>query len=410
MIVSDRPLPSPRQLGYQAMELGMFCHFGPNTFADQEWGEGDDDPAIFDPPELDPAQWAKTAADAGMHYLVVTAKHHDGFCLWPTDTTDYSVRSSPWAGGKGDVIELVARACRDHTLTLGIYCSPWDRHEPCYDDEPAYDRHFSRQWTELLTRYGPVGFVWLDGAGSKGHVYDWQMIISTIREHAPEACIFSMGEPDVRWVGNEDGLAPDPCWNVVERPEGTNASEWLLPGYRESFPHWLPAECDARIRANWFWHDHDLPSLKSVERLVHMYYNSVGRGCNLLLNIGPDRRGLLPEPDVDRLGETAAELGRRFGNPLGEATGPAERLEVAFERPTAVNHAIIREDIARGERVRQFTIAARVRGRWQGMHVGTAIGHKRIVSFPTVLADALAVTPTHFDTQPQLSSLAAFYC
>lgn len=405
--MSDRPVPSARQLRYQALELGMFCHFGPNTFADQEWGEGDDDPAIFDPSDLNPDQWASAAADAGMKYLVVTTKHHDGFCLWPTDTTDYSVAASPC---DADVIELTAQACRDHGLMLGLYCSPWDRHEPCYADAPAYDRHFAAQWTELLTRYGEVGFVWLDGAGSVGHVYDWARIIGTIREHAPEACVFSMGEPDVRWVGNEDGLAPDPCWNVVEEPQGTNASEWLLPDFRASFPHWIPAECDARIRANWFWHDHDLPSLKSLDRLVHMYDNSVGRGCNLLLNVGPDRRGLLPETDVDRLMELAAELRRRFGSPLGEATGPAERLQVAFDRPTPVNHAIIREDIAQSERVRQFRILAQIKGRWQGLHVGTAIGSQRIVEFATVLADAVSVQVDRADGEAQLRDLRVFYC
>ncbi len=404
--MSDRPVPSPRQLAYQALELGMFCHFGPNTFADQEWGEGDDDPAIFDPSDLDPDQWAKTAADAGMKYLVVTTKHHDGFCLWPTDATNYSIASSPC---DVDMIELTAQACRDHGLKLGLYCSPWDRHEPCYDDAPAYDRHFAAQWTELLTRYGDVSYVWLDGAGSAGHVYDWELIIGTIREHAPEACIFSMGEPDVRWVGNEDGLAPDPCWNVVDTPAESH-NDFFLSDYRDSFPHWLPAECDARIRANWFWHDHDLPSLKSLERLVHMYYNSVGRGCNLLLNVGPDARGLLPETDVDRLAELTAELRRRFGSPLGEATGPAERLEVAFDRPTPVNHAIIREDIAQGERVRRFRVMAQIRGRWEGVHVGTAIGSQRIVEFPTVVADAVAVHVDRSDDDAQLKRLHVFYC
>ncbi len=405
--MSDRPLPKQRQLRYQALEFGMFCHFGPNTFTDREWGEGNDDPRTFNPTALDPDQWARAAVEAGMRYLVFTAKHHDGFCLWRTDTTDYSVAASPYPG---DVVELVAQACRDHGLMLGLYCSPWDRHEPCYEDPPAYDRHFAAQWTELLTRYGEVGYVWLDGAGSKGHVYNWELIIGTIREHAPEACIFSMGEPDVRWVGNEDGLAPDPCWNVVEQPEGTNASEWLLPGFRQSFPHWIPAECDARIRANWFWHDHDLPSLKSTERLVHMYYNSVGRGCNLLLNVGPDTRGLLPEADVDRLSELAAELRRRFGTPLGEAQGPAQRLQVDLPRPTPVNHALIREDIAQGERVRQFRILAHTKGRWEGVHVGTAIGSQRIVQFPTVLATSVGVHVDGADGEPQLKQLQVFYC
>ncbi|MCD6360684.1 MAG: alpha-L-fucosidase [Armatimonadetes bacterium] len=404
--MSDHPIPSPKQLAWQEMQFGMFCHFGPNTFADQEWGEGDDDPAVFNPTDLSPDQWASVAADAGMKYLVVTTKHHDGFCLWPTDTTDYSVASSPC---DADVIELVAQACRDRGLKLGLYCSPWDRHEPRYDDAPAYDRHFAAQWTELLTRYGEVSYVWLDGAGSQGHVYDWELIIGTIREHAPEACIFSMGEPDVRWVGNEDGLAPDPCWNVVETPHRAN-NDHFLPDYRESFPHWLPAECDARIRANWFWHDHDLPTLKSLERLVHMYYNSVGRGCNLLLNVAPDTRGLLPESDVDRLVELAAELRRRFGSPLGEAVGPAERLQVDFDRPTPVNHAIIREDIAQGERVRQFRVMAQLKGRWEGVHVGTAIGAQRIVEFPTVVADAVAVHVDRADDEAQLKELWVFYC
>ncbi len=327
--------------------------------------------------------------------------------MWPTDTTDYSIASSPC---DADMVELVAQACRDEGLKLGLYCSPWDRHEPCYDDARAYDRHFAAQWTELLTRYGEVSYVWLDGAGSAGHVYDWEMIIGTIREHAPETCIFSMGEPDVRWVGNEDGLAPDPCWDVVEEPEGTNATEWLLPDFRASFPHWIPAECDARIRANWFWHDHDLPSLKSLERLVHMYYNSVGRGCNLLLNVGPDTRGLLPEPDVDRLVEWAAELRRRFDTPLGAATGPAGQLTVTFDAPTPVNHAIVCEDIAQGERVRQYRIMAQVKGRWEGVHVGTAIGHKSIDQFPTVIADAISVRADQTDGDAQLKSLDVFYC
>ncbi|MBD3292823.1 MAG: alpha-L-fucosidase, partial [Armatimonadia bacterium] len=197
----------------------MFVHFGPNTFCDQEWGEGDDPPDVFAPTDLSPTQWVEAAVEAGMRYFVFTTKHHDGFCMWPTETTDYSVASSPWRNGEGDVVAEVAEACHDAGIALGLYCSPWDRHEPCYDDAPAYDELYTQQWTELLERYGPVKIAWLDGAGSKGHVYNWEMIIGRIRELEPEICIHSLGRPDFRWVGNEDGLAPYPCWNTVHSPE-----------------------------------------------------------------------------------------------------------------------------------------------------------------------------------------------
>jgi len=405
---SSRPKPTQKQLAWQDLEFGMFCHFGPNTFLDQEWGTGAEDPDVFNPTALDPKQWAQVAKEAGMRYLVFTAKHHDGFCLWPTETTSHSVRSSSWAGGKGDVVGMVAEACREVGLKLGLYCSPWDRHEPAYNDPPAYDRLYTRQWTELLTRYGPLVCVWLDGAGSEGHVYNWEMIIGTIRELRPDACIFSMGEPDYRWVGNEDGLAPDPCWNVVEAPE-PGQEAFLLPAFAAGYPHWMPAECDARLRANWFWNTYDLPTLKSVERLVDMYCKSVGHGANLLLNVGPDSRGLLPEPDVERLFEMAREIRRRFGHPLAKAHGPASALEVRFDTATAVNCAISQENIAEGEKVREYILQALIHGRWEGVCVGTAIGHKKIDYFPTVVADGLRLQVTRSDGTPSLRSLEVFH-
>ncbi|MGD9518345.1 MAG: alpha-L-fucosidase [Armatimonadota bacterium] len=403
---TDLPRPTPKQLAWQDLEFGMFCHFGPNTFLDQEWGTGEEDPQVFNPAALDPGQWVRAAREVGMRYLVFTAKHHDGFCLWPTDTTDHNVKSSPLPADRRDVVELVAAACQAEGIKLGLYCSPWDRHEPSYNDCAAYDEFYCCQWHELLSRYGPLVCVWLDGAGSQGHVYNWERIIGTIREAQPETAIFNMGAPDYRWVGNEDGLATDPCWNVVERRDFDH--EHLLPEFRDSFPHWLPAECDARIRANWFWHESDTPSLKSVERLVDMYYCSVGRGCNLLLNVGPDNRGLLPETDVDRLLETAAELRRRFGRPLGEARGPAVGLEVRFDQPTLVNHTVCCEDIAAGERVRSYMVQVLTRGRWEGLAVGTAMGHKKIDRFATVLADAVRVHVARADGEPRFKSLQVF--
>ncbi len=410
MYDDQRPRPTDRQLRWQDYELGMFCHFGPNTFRDQEWGEGDDPPEVFAPTDLDARQWAAAARAAGMRYLVFTTKHHDGFCLWPTGTTDYSVAASPWRDGRGDVVAEVADACREEGLALGFYCSPWDRHEPCYDDAPAYDRHFARQWTELLTRYGDVAVVWLDGAGSKGHVYNWELIIGTIREHAPEACIFALGEPDFRWVGNEDGLAPYPCWNTVEAPAQSNSGDLLFERYRESFPHWLPAECDARIRANWFWHPGDWGTLKSCERLVDIYECSVGRGANLLLNVGPDDRGLLPEPDVDRLLEMRAEIDRRYGRPLGAAEGPAADLTITLDRPAPVNAMVAMEDLTAGEAVRGWRLLARIAGRWQGVAVGSALGHKHIARFATVVADAVRLEVTRADGDALLRRLEICYC
>ena len=403
---SAEALPTKRQLALQRLEFGMFCHFGPNTFLDQEWGSGAEDPAVVNPHHFDPHQWAQAALTAGMRYLVFTAKHHDGFCNWPTDTTNHCVRSSPWLQGRGDMVEMVAEACRAHGLALGLYLSPWDRHEPCYSDAAAYDALYTRQWQELLSRYGPVTCVWLDGAGSEGHLYNWERIIGGIRDAAPDTCVFSIGEPDYRWVGNEDGLAPDPCWSVIQAPADLR-HEFLTARYRDGFPHWCPAECDARIRANWFHNTHDLPTLKSTERLVDIYRKSVGRGANLLLNVGPDRRGLLPEPDVVRLGELGREIERCFGKPLGSASGPAQSLQVDFDRPAAVNQIVVSEDISGGQRIREYRIRALMGDRWEGVAVGTAIGQKKIETFPTVCAAAVAVDVLASDSEPLLASLEA---
>ncbi len=405
-MAGDRTRPTQKQLDWAEMEFGMFCHFGPNTFIDQEWGTGSENPAVVRPSAFDAHQWAETAAAAGMRYLVFTAKHHDGFCNWPTDLTEHSVKSSPWMDGKGDMVEKVADACRTTELKFGLYLSPWDRHEACYADAAVYDEFYVAQWRELLTRYGDVTCVWLDGAGSAGHIYNWRLIMDTIHELQPGACIFGIGEPDYRWVGNEDGLAPDPCWNVVEA--GQMGHEHLTTEFAANFPHWIPAECDARIRANWFWHEHDLPSLKTTERLVDLYCNSVGHGANLLLNVGPDTRGLLPEADVARLLEMGAEIERQFGNPCGSAYGNPDEAIVEFDEPTAVNRVICQEDLADGEMVRQYRVMAKILGRWEGVKAGTAIGHKKIDIFPTVLADAVKVQVDQADGPVQLCSMQVF--
>ena len=371
-------LPSKAQIAWQNLDLGVFCHFGLNTFCDQEWGEGNDSPELFNPKELDAAQWVKLAKDAGFKYFVLTAKHHDGFCLWPTATTDYSVKSSPWKNGQGDLVRECADACEKEGMHFGIYLSPWDRHEPCYEDMEAYDDFYSKQLTELLTQYGPIMEVWFDGAGSEGRVYNWERIVGIVKQHQPDAMIFNMGQPTIRWVGNEDGVAPYPCWNTESAAKismYSNESVDWLPGT----PEWLPAECDVPIRKkHWFWHPNDEESLLSMDELMDIYYRSVGHGTNLLLNISPDDRGLVPEVDANRLMEFGAEIKRRFSNPLVSISGTGKELELKLESETTINHISIMEDISFGERVRKFEVEAYVNGEWISIAAGTAIGHRHI--------------------------------
>lgn len=401
--------PSPQQLAWQDMELGMFCHFGMNTFCDQEWGDGADSPEIFNPEQLDARQWARTAKRAGFKYLVLTAKHHDGFCLWPTKTTDYSVKSSPWRGGKGDVVREVADACREEGLQFGLYLSPWDRHEPCYPDKEAYDDFYAEQLTELLTGYGPLVEVWFDGAGSQGREYDWNRIIGLIDKYQPDAMVFNMGRPTIRWVGNEDGVAPYPCWNTATTARESMFTSDMMT-WMEGTPAWVPAECDVPIRKrHWFWHPDDEASLRSLEDVLDIYYRSVGHGATLLLNISPDNRGLLPEVDVERVIEFGDEIRRRFGQPVSQTSGEGTELLLKLEYIQPVNHVIIMEDIAHGERVREYVLEAFSHDEWKELVRGSAIGHKKIDRFDTVETDQLRVRILSSVEQPLIRNLAAYH-
>lgn len=401
--------PSPQQLAWQDMELGMFCHFGMNTFCDQEWGDGTDSAEIFNPEQLDARQWARTAKRAGFKYLVLTAKHHDGFCLWPTKTTDYSVKSSPWKGGKGDVVREVADACREEGLQFGLYVSPWDRHEPCYPDKEAYDDFYAEQLTELLTGYGPLVEVWFDGAGSQGREYDWNRIIGLVDQYQPDAMVFNMGRPTIRWVGNEDGVAPYPCWNTATTARESMFTSDMMT-WMEGTPAWVPAECDVPIRKrHWFWHPDDEASLRSLEEVLDIYYRSVGHGATLLLNISPDNRGLLPEVDVERVIEFGDEIRRRFGLPVGQTSGEGTELLLKLEYIQPVNHVIIMEDIAHGERVREYVLEAFSHGEWKELVRGSAIGHKKIDWFDTVETDQLRVRILSSVEQPLIRNLAAYH-
>lgn len=401
--------PSPQQLAWQDLEQGMFCHFGMNTFCDQEWGEGTDSPELFNPQQFDARQWARTAKRAGFKYLVLTAKHHDGFCLWPTKTTDYSVKSTPWKNGEGDVVREVADACREEGLKFGLYLSPWDRHEPCYPDKEAYDDFYAQQLTELLTGYGPLVEVWFDGAGSQGREYDWSRIIGLVDQYQPNAMVFNMGRPTIRWVGNEDGVAPYPCWNTATTAKESMFTSDMMT-WMEGTSEWVPAECDVPIRRrHWFWHPDDESSLLSLEELMDLYYRSVGHGATLLLNVSPDNRGLLPEVDVERIIELGDEIRRRFDSSIAHTEGEGAELTLSIEHIQPVNHVIIMEDIAEGERVREYVLEGYSAGEWVELARGSAIGHKKIDRFESIETDHLRVRFLTSAEKPVIRGFYAYY-
>ncbi|BCW57297.1 alpha-L-fucosidase [Arthrobacter sp. StoSoilB20] len=392
--------PTPAQLRWQQLEFGAFIHFGINTFAGKEWSDGTLPASLFNPEGLDAGSWVRTAKEAGARYLILTAKHHDGFCLWPTATTDYSVESSPWHGGSGDVVREVAEACAEQGVGLGLYLSPWDRNADCYSDPAAYDDFYVQQLTELCTGYGPLMELWFDGAGSVGREYDWDRIIGVVKEHQPDAMIFNMGQPTIRWVGNENGLASDPVNYVVDRTSDTQYTD-STSGLRTE--HYLPPECDVSLRRGWFWHPDDEP--KSTEHLLAIYYQSVGMGANLLLNLTPDTRGLIPELDVARLREWKVELDRRLSGAV-EATVEHHDGGATLTFPAAVtfNHLELVEDLGSGQRITQHEVFAGGVGDGVvfagdvgdvgdgGVLVeGKTVGNRRIHQLPVVTANRLHV-------------------
>ena len=422
------PLPTPQQLAWQEDEMAMFLHFGVNTFTDREWGEGTEDPAVFDPTELDARQWARVAREAGFKLLILTAKHHDGFCLWPSAYTEHSVKHSPWRGGKGDVVREVADACRAEGLKFGFYLSPWDRHEPTYGDSPAYNEHFRSQLRELLTGYGDVTEVWFDGACGEGpngkrQEYDWESYYALIRELQPNALIAICG-PDIRWVGNEDGVARETEWSVQER---------------NGAPVWYPAECDVSIRPGWFWHAEQDAQVKSLDHLLDIYFKSVGRNSVLLLNVPPNRQGLLAEPDVERLRELREALDEAFAHDLarGAEAGSADTaddslpdyavdgdpatywaasggttesvLEIDLREPREFNVLSVQEYIAQGQRVDGYTLQAWDGQAWTEVVRGTTIGHKKLDRFPMAMAQRVRLGLAHHDAPPLIRAFELYH-
>ena len=414
--------PSPQQVEWQDLEMGAIIHFGPNTFLDQEWGDGTADPKVFNPTQFDPEQWMQALQSAGIKYIVFVAKHHDGFCLWPTSQTDYGVKSSPWENGHGDMVQRVEQAARKYGLKFGVYLSPWDRHEPRYKDPTEYDKYYAAELDELVQGYGDLEEFWLDGAGSGGHVYNFPRIIEELRTYQPNTLVFAdvglFEYGDIRWVGNEDGVIPYETWNVIDR---------------HGYLRWRPVEADTPLRRNhWFWHPNDESSLKSLPELISTYEQTVGRGGQLMLGIAPDRRGLLPEADVQRLKELGATLSRRYGNNLVahhiKTTPEAELaldgnpdtfwsapagshhavLEVSFTAPITFDHALTMEWLNAGQRIQSYAIEIYKSGKWIEIFRGNAIGHKRIDQFAAVTASRVRLNILSSSAGPHIREFQLF--
>jgi alpha-L-fucosidase len=451
------PLPTERHLRWHEMEYYGFIHFTVNTFTDKEWGYGDESPSIFNPTDLDPRQWAEVARKAGMKALIITAKHHDGFCLWPSKYTDHSVKNSPWKDGKGNVVAELAAACKANGLRMGVYLSPWDRNHADYAT-PKYIEYYRDQLRELLTEYGDICEVWFDGAnGGDGFYggacetrridrrtyYDWPNTWGIVRRLQPMAVMFSDGGPDIRWVGNESGEGSGTNWATLRRAEfapGIAERKFLLQGQRDG-THWVPAEVDVSIRPGWFYHAKEDARVRSVDNLLKIYYSSIGNGCNLLLNIPPDRRGRFHEIDCERLLGLRKALDAIFDEDLARDAGVtasdtrgddpqfsaakltdgdrntywaanddvrACQLTVQLEKATPLNHVRIQEYIQLGQRIEGFAVDARADGAWKEIATGTTIGPRKILRTSTVTADAVRLRITESRACPTISTLELY--
>lgn len=410
MTTKHKIYPTERQLAYQDWEFGLFLHFGLRTFYEGyvDFDERPMSPAKFNPTNLDCEQWIRTAKEAGMKYAVLTAKHHDGFSNWPTAYSSFSVAQSEWRGGNGDVIREFTDACRKFGIKSGLYYSPYDGSVDFYTkDAKAYDDYFVNQITELLSHYGEIDILWLDGCGSEGHEYDWPRIIGEIRRLQPNI-LLNMGDPDFRWVGNEDGIAPVPSWNVVDAMDFSILTEQKN---QLGEARWLPAEADVQMRTNWFYSEHDEHTIKSIEELMGLYYQSVGRGVNLLLNIGPNREGVLPQKDTELLLEMGREIKRRFEHPVGtfhQCKNEDKKWIYKPKDPQILDHIIITEDLSKGENVLQYKVSIITAKSHQlvTIYEGKNIGHKAIIRVPAVKVQGVILEITECDGTPIIKDMS----
>ncbi|MDR1881547.1 MAG: alpha-L-fucosidase [Prevotella sp.] len=426
-------LPSEDQIKWQKLEYYMFVHFGPNTFTDVEWGDGKEDPKVFNPAGVDCRQWAATAKAAKMKGIIITAKHHDGFCLWPSKYSAHTVRESPWKDGKGDILKELSDACREYGLKFGLYLSPWDRNHPAYGTN-GYNQVFANTLDEVLSGYGEVFEQWFDGANGEGHngkkqVYNWDLFHKTVYRNQAHAIIFSDVGPGCRWMGNEKGIAGETNWSTLntegfEPGRGAPSVEILNNG-EQGGKAWVPAETDVSIRPGWFYSPSTDDKVKTVEELMDIYYTSVGRNSNLLLNVPPDRRGRIHPADSMRLMEFRKAIDEAFEENLvsgsearsGETRSGAQyrpdnildddydtywaskddslspSIEIEFKKSATFNRLLLQEYIPLGQRVSSFSVKYRdeEKGGWCELTKATTIGYKRILRFPAVTTDKIKI-------------------
>jgi len=440
------PIPTKQQLAWQELEYYAFVHFNMNTFTGVEWGDGREHPEKFNPTHFDAAQWVRIFKAAGMKGVIITAKHHDGFCLWPSAYTTHSVKRSPWQNGNGDVLRELSTAAKKYGLQFGIYLSPWDRNAPEYGDSPKYNEMYMNQIREVLTQYGDVFEFWFDGANGEGpngkkQVYDWPAFHATVRKYAPNAVMFSDGGPDVRWIGNEDGYAGETNWSLLRGAEvyaGYPKYQELIEGHADG-THWIPGEVDVSIRPGWYYRASEDEKVKSVEKLRNIYYESVGRNANLLLNIPVDVRGLVHPNDSTALMELRRRIDEDFRTNLADGAsviGDTQRgrkyaasnvldqnfnsywttknaakaghLELTFRSSVTLNTILLQEYIALGQRVEKFSIEAWINNEWKNVANGTTIGYKRILRFPEVQTQKVRVKIEQARACPLISTIQAF--
>lgn len=451
------PLLSERQIAWHEMEFYAFVHFNMNTFTDKEWGFGDESPELFNPTQLDCRQWARVFRDAGIKGIIITAKHHDGFCLWPSKYTEHSVKYSHWKDGKGDVIRELADACEEYGLKMGIYLSPWDRNHKDYGS-PEYIIFYRNQLKELLTQYGEIFEVWFDGAnGGTGYYgganetrlidretyYDWPNTHKLVRELQPNACMFSDAGPDIRWCGNERGWVNATNWSLLRRDEyfpGCNCAKQLQTG-DEDGTHWVPAEVDVSIRPGWFYHESEDSLVKTLPELLDIYYHSVGRNGSLLLNFPVDWRGLIHENDAEqvlKLAETikadlANDRARGKSVDASNVRGSSKKFKAAnvtdnsqdtywstdddiisatltfdLEETAEISRFLVQEYIKLGQRVQAFTVEAFVNDQWTEIASETTIGNKRILRFTPVITNKVRFTILKSKACPVISNVEIY--
>jgi alpha-L-fucosidase len=431
------PYPSQNQLDWQNSEMAMFVHFGMNTFTGQEWGDGTENPLTFAPinPRVNVSQWVNVAKETGFKNIILTVKHHDGFCLWPSKYTTHSIKYSNYENGKGDIVKEFADACHAQGLKFSFYLSPWDRHDSSYGTT-AYNIFYWHQLIELLTNYGEVGEVWLDGAngGSTVPPYDFNLFFSTIRYYQPNAIIAVMG-PDVRWIGNEQGVSPDTNWSKIPGPYFS-----IQPTYNGMM--WYPTECDVSIRPGWFYHPEEDSKIRSLENLISIYFKSIGRNSNLLLNIPPDKSGNIVSGDVARIKEWRNSLNSIFANNLfshvsitasntrynedafnakntldkdrqtfwaADKDSNTAELMITMNSAKPINIIKLEEAVEFGQRISSFSVYVNVNGVWQRVYNGATIGRTRLITFPVITTDKIKIVIEASSESPTLCTIGGYY-